>query len=1247
VSVTAQKIRDISDAGEFEILAIRALRELDPDCAPLIHLGINSVGKTIVSPIDGFARVPGSNPSKYVTAAFTTVASNKLEQKWLNAGIDTPATSRGRKRRATGGSARASEPGDLIKAEGAAAKLRVADPTAKFIVYLCTNQSLSDEIMQKALAAAQQLNVEVRFLEQTRLRDFLDTKPEGQWLRREHLGIEADQVSLDLLKDATAASLVHYSKSMLLLWDEKITATEQIEDILNGLQDRALTLQLLVGSSGIGKSVIGLAAHRMTIKTGRIAFWISEQVVENAISLSDALDMVLRSIHPNLLPGAGLNALQIGSAEWPVIIIIDDINRTAAPASSLQKVIRWARPQPQGQQTTSPESMHQIVCPVWPSYWAMIHNRELRGWARVSTIKPFSRAEATQYLRSVLTPSTGLLEGALESAADILKNDPILLALFADTMLRNPHSNPLAVSQNVIGVWSRDILRELSEKTFVPVTTYQSSLGRLAAEMIRRRILRPKLSDLEGWFTGGDIHQQILQVAEAGHLCSIQGFQHSRSLEFRHDRILEFFLSGALTAMLANSETDEAAWDPFFTPFLGRAIAKIPLAYTVLDSIQDRNPVAFIAALPFLDPSNSGYGDEIKRRAREWLRAGQGLRNHAWYHSLSLLREITSPAVIEVTDAIAGNPIVYQARLRNGDAKAAIRELLLRFWPGVNAPWLEGMIAQARHYHESEMVDSLSEILVSDTTDDLRYGALVLAGYLGRIELTNAIATCWSKSSNKTQIVVPALWGTLRCADKNLDKIVPSIFATILQLEHDPTGKSYSPRYHVLQELGFAGRHGYRKEGLYSLLKIGESEEHVGSVMAIVAELMEPIVVPYVVQRLAEYTHSASQSGGFSPFAHSWIDHWRRWRDQGQVDTQCIFVLQQIWMNKKEAEWVREYAFQAWNTATTDLTTLQLIDKTDAMYENAIWYRMREGDRSATAAVLELLPRKPFWFRYISDIWSDDLEDVLHQHIEHFVTTPPASTQSNADYDLAQLLRDIPEDRAGKILMAYGSELKRRPLFVQLALYLANEESRSLAADAINDLGGEVFVHIDFFFGINTVGLADRLRLKHFESLAPYLHYLSDMTISEMIDWCGKSGNLGWAKTNLLPEYQRRRSTVAEDHRIISHSVYHWLASQAEVFEELDEIASGNSSFQAFHLERMSEHFVERGNGLGAFCTDVKNWFLAAPSGGRFALLATVIQNWGQRSDLPFLESMYSAYASEPLLAFSDLKFSVERRSID
>ncbi len=51
---TAEALDGITDESAFELLAVRALRELEPECHSLVHLGMNLQGKTIRSPLDGF-----------------------------------------------------------------------------------------------------------------------------------------------------------------------------------------------------------------------------------------------------------------------------------------------------------------------------------------------------------------------------------------------------------------------------------------------------------------------------------------------------------------------------------------------------------------------------------------------------------------------------------------------------------------------------------------------------------------------------------------------------------------------------------------------------------------------------------------------------------------------------------------------------------------------------------------------------------------------------------------------------------------------------------------------------------------------------------------------------------------------------------------------------------------------------------------------------------------------------------------
>jgi hypothetical protein len=161
--------------------------------------------------------IPGGRPRRYV--ACTTTARTKLQQKWLASG-----SPKGKRRR----SAKV-DPGDLIKAAQLAALLRASDPTAQFIVYLCTNRRLDLELMREVYARASALNVEVDFLEQLGLQEFLDTTPRGQWLRQEHLGIEAELLSRSLLESLSKRSLQDYTAEVLLTPAEHIVPTEAAE----------------------------------------------------------------------------------------------------------------------------------------------------------------------------------------------------------------------------------------------------------------------------------------------------------------------------------------------------------------------------------------------------------------------------------------------------------------------------------------------------------------------------------------------------------------------------------------------------------------------------------------------------------------------------------------------------------------------------------------------------------------------------------------------------------------------------------------------------------------------------------------------------------------------------------------------------------------------------------------------------------------------------------------------------------
>ncbi len=157
-------------------------------------VGGTTQGKTIPGPLDGFCCVPGVNPSRFVMIAATTT---NLKVKWL-APLSTednkPKRSKGKSGRSKAKAVSSPDEDAVSTAIRQAAILRKENPRASFILYLATNRNLPLELENAARNAGEAEGLGAWFLEQSRLRDFLDTKPVGQWLRQEHLGIEADQV---------------------------------------------------------------------------------------------------------------------------------------------------------------------------------------------------------------------------------------------------------------------------------------------------------------------------------------------------------------------------------------------------------------------------------------------------------------------------------------------------------------------------------------------------------------------------------------------------------------------------------------------------------------------------------------------------------------------------------------------------------------------------------------------------------------------------------------------------------------------------------------------------------------------------------------------------------------------------------------------------------------------------------------------------------------------------------------------
>lgn len=1248
---TAEALEGLGEA-EFELLAVRSLRELEPDCKAIIHLGMNAQGKTIPGPLDGFCRVPGFDPPRFVMIAATATMLSKLKGKWLSA-AGTGQTKRGPSHAAK------SNEGDLPKAAQKAASLRDENPSASFVLHLATNRRLPSELENAARRAGDLERLEVRFLEQSRLRDFLDTKPIGQWLRQEHLKIEADQVSIPLIQQISKESMRRYSNDVAT-FDGPSTAlvTKSSTLLREKIQDLSVCMHLLVGPSGVGKSVAALNALQCHVEGGGLGLWLSSEVVEASLSLADAVRTALASMHPSFGSDAGASALALATERDPFVLIVDDINRSRSPLRVLKKLLSWMRPSNSVTADTSIPIAHRIhvLCPLWNTYWSAIRSdAESNGWIHVQPMTQFARPESIRVLKNSPRSFSDL---DADHYAEALQDDPILIGLFVHMLTNSPAANPVDLCKDAIGGFIRRSIDELALAHGQTPQSYVSAIDDLAKKMIEQKSFHPSWTVVQMWLANTRfVLDRIDAAASQGHICRIRDRNGEQVFEFRHDRLLEFCISRAIKAcLLSPASEQDPVFDPYFVPYLGYCLAHENFGDDVLEQVLNCSPVSIVASLRSLSPEPNDYTKHLVDRASAWIISAGGL-SASKDDAIGILRESDTPFTLEVTHK-SGDFRFWDARLRCGDAHAGALSLSRSFFPESHFAWLENLIEQASMRHHSELVAGLMAILLPDERNvPVLRGALSLAGYLADASLAPTIAASWEGASLpvRREILLWALWAGLRCSDDDPRSVLSPLVEAILELDDTKGANAVrSERDSLLTEIGSAGRHGYSAPVLAFLTEIGADQRFESTVVALLERVDHPIAVKFMVERLAWRNERAHKEGGFNLFATHWIENWDAKHAGEQISFQSLAEIRQLWEGSAKPEWLRSYAFSCWAELSPSIDVLRTLDPTAYPHDKpAVRSRALAGDRSVTKEYLAYLNEDWHWLHMMPEIWSPELLPIAGSWLAR-IRDLSESIHSDLDHVLARVIRDIPISDGEALLVENWDTIGDRPLFVQAALHVSSNKTRALANQSISEWRRpeDPFKHIDhlFFTGTNRIRPADRLTAQQLEGLCPYLHRLSARMLGQMLDFCGKQGYLEFARTHLLAECRAQlhesTSTVSED-AWIRRSVLEWLPTAGELADELSRIAAEKEPQRAYQVEMWTEGFMKRDQPQEAIFEILRKWLADSPTEEHFVVSAFVVRYWGKRRHLNLLENCPFAQSDKGRALLEDSRYDVFRRSLE
>jgi hypothetical protein len=857
---TVQALAAITDEGFFERLAMAILREANPTYRSLVHPGVNVSGKTVKSPLDGICFVQGADPPHMIAVHHTITARDDLEKKWLH----DPSEVKPRK-----GSRPTAPAGDLIKTAELVAEERTRTPNLRVTLVLTTNEEPGETPVRAVEAVRRDHGLEVDLWSRSRLSHFLDNQPTGQWIRRSFLNIEQEQLSIELLHELSKKSLENYCPL-----DNPTAWIPRTLDATLMTSLRGVTF--LVAGSGLGKSVAcyrKLAAH---VEDGGFGIVLPHEAVASAVTLEQAVMTTLRQIHPSLA-AVGTSVLTFCSPERPLLLVVEDINRSGQAQLLAEKLAGWNREPTKDDHR--PPSSWRLMCPLWPEIIASLGDQaRKRIDPLIIAAGGFSESEGRDaVLARARLDGRELSSLSAEAISRALGHDPLLIALHDQSPTPDPHQ---IISLFVEG----SVSRAADAAKDHPAADYRQALRGLAGEMLGKCQIELRWREVSGWAgLQGEPLRLLSRLAHHGELIRLTGPSDDQRLSFRHDRVRDWLLADAAAELdRRDLLAEEVLAEPYYAEVMGTVLVWGRPKSSFLQRVASSNPLALFHALRLCFQVSAPQHEAILQAINDWLNdpATHDPSNlHLRWEALAMLAETDSPSVPAMVRKFRDRTISGQlARLRNGDISDGIA-LCINIEPGARAPWRDIRIEHAKLRHGQNLIEALGGFLRrTDVDGAARVGALRLAGHIADSRLAMAIEACWIADDERGDHLADYLWALGDCcADDPARFLGPVCNArAALSDQSEKEGSPSPPDELAAHELRWAFHRWPPLAAIDYFVQRGSQDDLRWPITYMLHGMDHPKAVFFVVQELAAIRRRLEGTHSFSPFVMSAKDDWRR-----------------------------------------------------------------------------------------------------------------------------------------------------------------------------------------------------------------------------------------------------------------------------------------------------------------------------------------------------------------------------------
>jgi len=1212
---TAEALEALTDSGRFERLAAATVGLRNSEYTCLVSTGINARGRTISSPVDGFNRVPGSDPPHFVMLVCTTTDTAHLRNKLL--GRD----------------------GDLHKAVRYAGPLRKEFPNALFTVILATSRSINADLLRDLHIRGKESGISCDPWDQTRLARDLDTLPSGQWLRREYLGIEAQQLSRELLWDISSTSCESYEDDTSSLLGQQ-WVSRSVDDRLEQLvASRDINLIFLIGKPGLGKSVAASRCLRKAITKGQTGLWLRAEILLDSPSIELSVGAQLRSRSPALPLNQANRAFQVLEPHERLLLVIDDVNRLSDPPASLRKLLGWIRESEsnleEGQRTRRPVV---AICPMWPRVWRGIASLvEKRPDVAKAHVGLMEMSEAIDLLRTGTKadePELGLAD-----AVRIVRGcnrDPFLLGMW-NRMRADTPSVSSSFQQDVIEEFIQIKTSELEERqrTRLLAGEYRGALVDLARHMLRTRSFCVRMEDIKTWFS--DQQDALDGIRELVHQAVIVEQSDDALVRFRHDRLLKHFTTKALQDLLEASPEEEALSDPWFADWTAEACLAERPSKDELRRIMASNPCCVIELLRKLEDPLERFGESVLQFVLEDLSRGENSvfsRGTLYSDLCSALLDAPQSIVSQLRKHLSPLPSLLLAGLRHGFAKDGIAYCASRrgWYPAFSDGLLEYCLSDVRGTAvQDTLVEGVSvAVAAGRLTQDGLVGALSLMGALADPRLAETITQCWNMADDKEDTLFYALWAALRCGADNNEAVAQPLLATWASLSDERTeAHSLSERNKVGDALRLACTFRASTAVVRYLVNVArETPKLRWPIRTAVSDIDDPDAVEFNLATLAE--------GDYMSDSIKWSPKYGR----RALSSSSRARLQEMWQDASNSKKLRRYAFTWWSHGATscDLTDLRVFSKEGELAQSAIRLRAVLGDRSVIPELEALLQEDAWNFNVASSVWANQFADIAHGHLRALAAEkhdPFTPGYTDGEWGLVECLARIPPEISNSLLERNWSHLSLRTEFVELALYVGLprllEQARRTFRGCPTDR--HAVRHIDLHLGWQSSkhDAPAHVILDRIDRLLPHVEDLDEHDVHTLTHEC-----LALGQTSALSKLQ---PYLSDDLRP------RLLPTDDDLLKELDEMASSPNG--TWRVQFTVEESAKRGDDPARLRGLIAEWLPKKSDLGALAVASEYLALAGRRDDISILDTWAGDTSSADFARVrSDTWVRIQRRTL-